>query len=305
MNNAEDRHQAGSPEIDLLYFLRPVGNFFRGVANAIAGYFRLLAHNKLTFAIIWIAVTVAGYSLRYILPKGYETEGVFISHGLPIKFCDEIITNVNKYSGGKNKTSLLSQRLAISPKAAASISSIKMEPMIDSFFVGKRDSIMGVPMAMFRIRLVTKDTGFIDEIQAGLVGLLENNEYSTKRRQSRKAALISLKDQLAIKMQTLDSVSNLVNSSIMPRGSGQGIVLGEPISPVSVYQAQLDYFRERTRIDEELAIIKNIEVLSPFFKISYSNFPRFDILLMQFFLFGLAAALLITPFIGRRPVDRK
>jgi hypothetical protein len=301
MNNAEDKNAGGSPEIDLLYFLRPIGNLFKKAGSFIAGYFQHLALNKWIVAAILLIATAAGYSLRYILPDAYETEGIFLSHSLPTRFCEEIINNMNKYASGKNKPVLLAKRLDILPQAAASIVSIRLERMADTLFVDKRDTAV----SMFRIRLILKDTAIIEDVQKGLVDLLENNEFSLKRKQAHRISLEALKADLGTKLKSLDSVKVLVNNSIVPRATGQGIILGEPINPITVYQAQVSYYRDQLRIGEELATIDNIEVLQPFFKVSTYNYPKFDSLTLQFFLWGLIAALLLTPFVGREVPKQK
>ncbi|MFN2437707.1 MAG: hypothetical protein ABR503_00810 [Chitinophagaceae bacterium] len=77
-------------------------------------------------------------------------------------------------------------------------------------------------------------------------------------------------------------------------------MLGEPVSPIKVYELQEDYYREQLDIEEELALLRNIEVLQPFFKRNSSNYPDFNKLFFYSLLIGLLLALLVTPLIGRK-----
>ena len=103
------------------------------------------------------------------------------------------------------------------------------------------------------------------------------------------------------KLQSLDSLKKIVNSSIIPRSEGKGIILGEPVDPVSVYQAEIGYFREQLSIDQALATIDNIEIIQPFLKSNQTNYPQYNRLMKIFFLASLIIAGLAVLIFGKRP----
>ena len=172
-----------------------------------------------------------------------------------------------------------------------------MSNMRDTFLIDKKDSTI----SLFKITLTLKSVQHLDTIQWGLVNYLENNEYAIKRKDAKRKALEAMKANLNHKLEGLDSLKKIVNSSIIPRSEGKGIILGEPIDPVSIYQAEMGYYREQLNIDQALATIDNIEVIQPFLKLNHTNYPRYNWLMGWFFLTSLAIALLFVLVFGRKP----
>jgi hypothetical protein len=225
----------------------------------------------------------------------YKTEGIFVSNVLPGKYCSILLKNLNKQRGEKNL--ILAQQLKINAEAAGDILSFDMSTMRDTFLIDRRDSTI----SLFKIILTLKSMQHIDSIQWSLVNYLENNEYAIKRKEAKRKALESMKANLNYKLQSLDSLKKIVNSSIIPRSEGKGIILGEPIDPVSVYQAEVAYYREQLNIDQALATIDNIEVIQSFLKLSHTNHPRYNWLMAWYFLASLGVALLAVLLFGKKP----
>jgi hypothetical protein len=229
------------------------------------------------------------------MTPAYETEGMFVTSILPAKYCSLLLKNLNKLKGTKNLP-LLAQQLKIPLDASEDIQSITMLPLRDTFTLERRDTAL----SLFSISLVLKKMDNLDTIQWGLVNYLENNEYAIKRKDAKRKALLSLKVVLNRKLESLDSLKEIVNSSIKPRSEGKGIILGEPIDPVSVYQAEMAYYKEQLVTDQALAIIDNIEVIQPFLKINQYNYPRFNTLFLYFFLSSLLIAGFSVLFFGKK-----
>ena len=290
-----NEQKQNTAEIDLYYFFKPLGTAFRKIGSLFSYAFRKVKANIVLFVIIILVITFAGYCLRYIIHPAYQTEGIFISNTLPGKYCSILLKNLNKQKGENNI--LLAQLLKINNEAADDIQSINMATMRDTFLIEKKDSTL----SLFKITLTLKSMTHLDTIQWSLINYLENNEYAVKRKEAKRKALQAMSANLNTKLQGLDSLKKIVNSSIVPRSEGKGIILGEPIDPVSVYQAEINYFREQMHINQLLATIDNIEVIQPFYKLSHTNYPRYNWLMAWFFLASLAVALFIVLLIGRRP----
>ena len=283
-------------EIDLLYFFKPLGTVFKKTGNVLNYAYRKLHANKIFFAVIVLLITVAGYSLRYVLKPAYRTQGIFVSNILPGKYCSILLENLNSLKGEKNK-SVLSNQLKVSSDVTGDIQSIDLSTMRDTFLIDRRDSTL----SLFKITLILSSVRHLDSIQWALVNYLENNEYTIKRKEAKRKALEAMKANLNYKLQSLDSLKNIVNSSIIPRSQGQGIILGEPIDPVSIYQAEVAYYREQLNIDQSLATIDNIEILQPFFKLNQTNHPGYNRIMAKYFLASLVIASLFVLAFGRRP----
>jgi len=283
-----------SAEIDLYYFFKPLFTVFKKIGKGLDLAGRKIRRNIFAFAVIVILITAAGFSLRFILAPAYRTEGIFISNILPGKYCSLLLKNLNSLKDKKNKP-VLAHQLKIGNEAAEDIQSISMSSMRDTFLIEKKDSTL----SLFKITLVLKTMQNLDTIQSALVNYLENNEYALKRKEAKRKALQAMKANLNSKLESLDSLKKIVNSSIVPRSEGKGIILGEPIDPVSVYQAEINYYREQLSIDQALATIDNIEIIQPFLKINQTNYPRYNWMAGWFFIASLIIASLIVLLFGK------
>ena len=283
-------------EIDLLYFFRPVNNAFKKATSWGVDYVRLLAHNRFLFAGILILGSLAGYCLRYAIKPSYKTNAIFTSDILPGHYCARLLHNLNELRSPGNIPAL-AKELNISEEAARQIKAIEPTALArDTFTIERRDTAM----AMFQVTLVLDDMRYITEIQKGLINYLESNEFVRKRKAEKEKSYQTQIAALELRRQSLDSLRTIVNNSIIPRSQGQGIILGEPINPVTIYQAEMAYLRERLFLEEKLATIDHVEVLQPFFKLTDRNNPDYDKLLNYAFIASFLLALIVVPIIGRR-----
>lgn len=216
-------------EIDLYYFFKPLGTALKKIGGVLGYGLRKIEANKVAFIVIALLITLSGYSLRYFIKPSYQTEGIFVSNILPGKYCSILLENLNKIKSENNL--ILARQLKINNEAAADVQSIGMSNMRDTFpidrtLIDRTDSAL----SLFRITLTLKSTRYLDTIQWGLVNYLENNDYAIKRKEARRRSLQAMKENLNSKLLGLDSLKKIVNSSIVPRSEGQGIILGEPIS---------------------------------------------------------------------------
>lgn len=293
----EQKRPNSSEEIDLLYFFRPVGNVFKRMLSFIHDYIRLVAYNRYLFAAILLIGSLAGYALRYVIKPNYKTEAILISEMLPARYCTALLDNLNELRKPANMPEL-SKILHIGIDAAYQIQGIEATASPkDTFALEKKDS----SMSAFRVTLTLSNISYLDEIEKGIVNYLENNEYVRKRKEAKIKNMLQQLADLDKKLQSLDSLRQIVTSSVFPRSQGQGIILGEPINPVSVYQAEVSYGRERLNIQERLSTIEHIEVLQPFLRVHEYNNPNYEkyvnYAFAASFLFGIA----IMPLIGRKP----
>jgi hypothetical protein len=148
----------------------------------------------------------------------------------------------------------------------------------------------------FKIYLTVNDASSIPIIEEGLKNFLENNEYSLKRKQAKRQTLEAMKNDYIQKIKGLDSLKDILNTTIVPRSNGQGVILGEPISPIELMKK---FYQGQKEIEEQLMLLQNIEILQPFLKIKASNYPDYNKIFFYSVLIGLVLALLIAPLAGR------
>lgn len=280
-----------SEEIDLAYLFRPFTQLMRRVSGRIDRHFNALKANIFLFIGILVVVSIAGYCLRYILPHRYETEGIFATRFLPAKYCEILTDDLNSHVGDP----LIGEQLHLGGEAAGDITRISLNPLTQP--LNLRDTML----QSFILHIHLKKINYLDSIQQALVGYFENNEYALKRKEDTKVALLALRQDLSRRIGSLDSLAPIVNSSVIPRSSGQGIILGQPIDPVNVYKAQDSFFRQRVMVETELANLDNVQIVQPFLRLHEPNFPKFWQLTLWAIAIGLVLAFFLTPALGRKP----
>ena len=287
----EGKQPTHSEEIDLAYFFRPVTRGLQRFSHRTARHFAALKANIFLFIGIFLLISAMGYCLRFVVPHSYETEGIFATRFLPAKYCELLTDDLNNHVGDP----LIGDQLHIGGDVADNITKILLNPLTEP--VDLRDTLL----QSFILHIHLKKMDHLDSIQRALVNYFENNEYARKKKEETTIALQALRQNIIGRIASLDSLTPIVNSSVIPRSTGQGIILGQPIDPVNVYKAQDSFFRQRVKIETELTNMDNIEIVQPFLKLNEPNYPKFWLLTLCFIAGGLVLAFFLTPALGKKP----
>jgi hypothetical protein len=285
-----------SEEIDLLSFFKPLTRGLKKINISVDKYFYQLKRNILLFASIFIIISLGGYFSKYFIHRYYKISAVFVSYNLPANFCSEMLTDLQPLISSGLNMDLLKEQLHIDNNSAKSIKSISTYPLDSLLLLDKRDTTG----AAFKITLELSDDNDILQIQNGLKSYLENNEFSLKRKEAKRRTLEAIRTDLLGRITDLDSLKFLLSKSVIPQSNGQGIILGQPVSPIQAYQVQQDYYKQEKEIEEKLTLLQNIEIVQPFLKINSPNYPNFQKYFLISMIIGLILALLLTPFFGKR-----
>jgi hypothetical protein len=207
-----------------------------------------------------------------------------------------MVNNLQALTESPKNATVLAEQLKIPVSSASSIQSLSTETMNSFSDLNNRDTTASA----FKIFLTVDDANNIPIIQEGLRMFLENNQFSIKRREAKRQTLEAMRNNFIEQIKGLDTLKNILNSSVIPQVHGQGIILGEPISPIEAYQVMQKFYSQQKEVEEQLALLKNIEVLQPFQRIKKSNYPNYNLILLYSLLIGFGMALILTPFVGKR-----
>ncbi|RYF98062.1 MAG: hypothetical protein EOO02_19690 [Chitinophagaceae bacterium] len=271
-------------EIDLFHFLRPV-------TRPVGNYLNLLYARRILFITIFIICSIAAFLCKGLIPRSYSVTGVFVSNILPGSYIDKVTGSLNSMLTSGRNSEILAPRMRISPAMISEIQAVKLIDHIDSFNVTKRDSLS----TMFQLEVRVTSTNNIDSIQKGILGFLENDSFALKIGATRAVTMAALYEDFQKKISSLDTVKKIVNSSIIPRGSGNGIIYGEPLNPVDIYDAETKYYRELLQLREQMSFLNGIQIMQPLLKRNDYNYPDLKFFPVYAVLFGLVMALLIVP----------
>lgn len=281
-----EQNKSSTEEIDLIFY-------FNRLKHYVLYYFRRLQRNRRLFLTIFFSIALLGLAMRFIIPKKYFTEALIISHNIPADFV--MINYLQSLASDKNAF-LLSKELGIpikSAKGVAQISAVRM----DSIFRFSQSDQTG---AIIKINLAIKNIDIIPKVQDGIVHYLKTNEYSVKQRLTRERMLESLRNELIRKNKSLDSLSGTESNSIISRSTENGLILEKAVNPVNVNQLQLEYYKQQLEIENDLDMLKNIEVVQPFLTNEIDSYPSYRWIFAYFVLAGLLLAFVLTPLIGKK-----
>jgi hypothetical protein len=283
-------------EIDLLYFFNPLFRGLKKMGRAFYQYLLKLKRNFLLFITVVFVIAALGYGLRYVLPKSYKTNAIFVSYNLPASWCAELVNSLHSLIGNGGKAKALSEQLKISLPAASAIRSISADSLKN---LNELDTIYSTASA-FEVNILVRKEEALPEIQKGLQTYLESNPFSLKRKEARQKKLEDLRNDLVMRISSLDSLKEVLSKNIVSSTGKQGVILGVPVSPIEAYKVQREYYLQLKDIEEKLALLQNIDVVQPFVLADVPNYPDFRKIFLYAVLIGLLAALLLTPFLGRR-----
>jgi hypothetical protein len=257
----EDKQQE---DLDMLYVLKSIkkgiANFFNGIA-----WLLQFSYKKAKGLIIFMTVSTLVCFGIYTLQTPYYNSELIISHTrFENDFCSAMIDNLNSYIGGTSNNSEIAEKLSLSETEALAIRSLKYSPANEELAKKYADSLF--IFLPFKVEAEVYDNNVLDNLQKGIMNYLETNEYALKRREIDKQSLVKTEAKIKSEIVEIDSLKQLINQSIVPRGSGNGIILGEPIDPVNVYRRGFELYEKQLVLNKKQELNNSFEVIVGFIK---------------------------------------
>jgi hypothetical protein len=281
-----------------------INKLFGGIIGVSTRTYSLIeiAFKKPLAVLSFIMICMGGMFLLYKISKPvFKTDIVVYSNYFNNDYCAELIGDLDKLAE-ENNAPMLAQRLKVSLEHAENIKSISYHNFNPKFKKIFKDSIaQGVP---FRIEVMVLNNEILDYLEQGLINYLDNNEYALVRRKITERNLLELKSKIGNEQVKLDSLKLIIAESIIPRGSGNGIIYGEPLNPVEIYKETINLFEKELQIYKDLTLLKNVEIIKGFTKFNYPYRPKLWINLMIGFFGGLILGIAFAYFLIKREQGR-
>ncbi|MEJ7736762.1 MAG: hypothetical protein WKF97_04980 [Chitinophagaceae bacterium] len=281
-----EQNKSSAEEIDLIYYFNMLKH------NALK-YIRVLQRNSRLFLSIFFIIALLGVAMRFIVPKKYFTDALIISNNVPADF---VMVNYLQSLASDKNAGALAKELGIPPKSAKSVTHISAMRMDSVFRFSEKDP----KGSIIKINLVIRDIDLIQKVQDGIMHYLKTNEYSSKKRLAKQRMLESLKNELIRRSRSLDSLKVTESNSLVTRSTENGVIVEKAVNPLNINQLQLDYYKQRLEIEEELDMLKNIEIVQPFLKNEMYSYPSYRLIFAYFLLGALILALVLTPLMGKK-----
>ena len=261
-----------SEELDLWGFLKKIVHAFVAIGKGISFMTKVTMERFMLFFCISLVGAGLGLGVYFMMKPVYITHIIIKSKFLNNDYCSQLINTLDDLADHKENAPILAEKLGISTKLAEQVKSIQFRNFSDKFEKLYKDSV--AIDAPFKVEVKVHDTSVLDSLQKGIVAYLENNEFALKIKTVKVQNLELLKAKIKSELISLDTVKLLVNNSITPRATGNGIILGEPIDPVTVYQKAIEMYRNELNIQEAITLINNVELVENFTKFIKPSWPK-------------------------------
>jgi len=215
-----------------------IGNRIVYSFKIVEKYFFLIA----TITAIFIGLSVVNY---FTATPTYHSTAIFTSNLLSNHYSESFINELRWLAKEKDYNEL-SRLLQMNLEDVKKIKKVEYE----GFTASSKDTIIGTP---FKINVLIKDNSILDTLQYKIHNYLENNPYAIKRRQAKKATLIDFAAVVHKEIIELDSIKRVVS-----------LKSGFTSSSLASYSKILTMCNERLRAMEQLALLKNYDVLQEF-----------------------------------------
>lgn len=227
------------------------------------------------FRIFVITITIGtgiGFGIYFLIKPVYITYLTLVSYRLSNDHCAQLIGTLHELADDEENAPVLGKLLNLTTEEAEQINAIEYRNLNEKMEKIYGDSVLkNLP---FTVRVEVHDTSILDKLQTGIVNYIENNEYGVKRKKLALENLELMRAEVRRNLKQLDSLKETVEQSIIPRGTGTGIIFGEPIDPINVYNKAIDMYRGELKIREEIALLSNIEVMENFTKFVKPDWPK-------------------------------
>ncbi len=245
-----------SEEIDLT-------SVFKSIKKGFLNLFRFVRELRLFFiknikTLIAFIIVGVGISIGvFYLKKPVYISELMMSHSrLNNGQCSDLINGLTVIP---HNDTILANKLGIDLKMAKQVKGISYKSIVKE---SDNDSLLKV--SNFKIEVKVFDRRILDSLQKRILNFLESNEYATKRKQISKEYLDLYEEKIKTEIISVDSLKRIVNKSILPRSMGNGIILGESIDPVKVYQEGMNLYKSQLNIEEQRELNNSFEVIIGF-----------------------------------------
>jgi hypothetical protein len=249
-------------DVDLIYVLRSLKN---GIFNVYKSIINLIHFSikKIVTLLIFITICLSlALSFHYVQTPLYISE-VCISHiRFTNDYCEVMISSLDSYITESNNNSKLAEKLGIELKQAKLIQKITYLPL--SLNIATKYSDSTHVLLPFKVEVQVKNNSVLPDLQKGLLNYLENNNYVSQLKEIDRQTLLQTEARLNQEIQNLDSLKRILDKSLIPQTTGNGIILGEPINPVIVYDIALKLYEKKLQVIEKQKLNDSFQVMVDF-----------------------------------------
>lgn len=280
-------------DLDVVYVLGAAKRGVKGLATSISGLFTFTIRNF--FILLLFALGGAGLAFGlYQLKTPYYESDFTVSHiRFENDYCAEMVKNLNASINHQENNATLAEKLKIDPSMAAQIKHISSRPLNEHMAKVYADSL--AIFLPFKVEVEVYDNRILPTLQNSIMDYFENNEYAVTLKELDKKSLDYIEKRVKDEIVEIDSLKKIVTKSIMPRATGNGIILGEAMEPVDIYKHGIESYEKLVEVNKKQALNKSFQLMVGYTtNNAEAGLPKWAYLLLGMFVGYIAGVVVLS-----------
>jgi hypothetical protein len=257
----EDKRQEDQ---DMMYVLQMIKKLFLNIFKSIAWVFEVSLKHIL-FLLLFVLICVgAGVGIYFMQTPYYKSEMFISNKRLQNEYCAGMIYSLsqNLDEGGSNASVSLAKTLKMDVSEAKKLKSIQYLDANKN--IAKKYEDSAAVYLPFKVEVEVYDNSVLPRLQTSILNYLESNEYAQKLKEIESQSIAKTEVRILEEIKEIDSLKRIVNSSILPRGTGNGVIVGEPVNPVSIYDKAMKSYQQLMDLNKQKNLNNSFEVIVGF-----------------------------------------
>lgn len=274
---------------DFVYVLRQLKSGIRSSFDACLRLIRFSFQNFVKVGAVIVLFVALGLGLYYS-KSAYYTSSMTVSHvRVNNDYCKELVNSLGTLIDGKTNAELATQ-LQISEESAAQIGKIEYADLNEA--LAKRFLDSNNVILPFKVCIDVFEKSILDTLQIHVINYLESNVMAKRLKDIDITVMQSMEQRYSRELRQVDSLKTKVAESLIPRGTGAGLIYGEPVDPVGIYRSSLELFDRKMQLEKKIALSNSFELAVPFNKSAKRADSGLLFYLVTFFGIGYMFALI-------------
>jgi hypothetical protein len=291
--NSENKLPPNPDEIDFGPIINWFATFFKKLKLRFTSWLNIILKKGAKIILISIVSATLAVALSYAINPFYRSESIFLARNIESELHFTMIAHLEELLLEENHEEVASV-LGISVENTKKIHSLEYEMNKKEI----RDSTK--KEKLFKIAAEVYNNDVLDTLENSLLNYLSSIPTVKRNVNLQKQKLEQLIRKLEKEIISLDSVSEIVSNSIVPRSNGTGLIYGEPINPVEVHQEKIRLFERKLEYEISLSKLDSVELVNGFTHYKKPAFPKKT----SFAIFGFLSALILAVIYYSRRKDQ-
>jgi len=265
-----NRPNPSDDEFDIEILAQKTYSVFRKTLRKLLFPVRVLIARPLRLLVFVSCGILLATILFYTLPKRYVSDFIIKPSNKGDLYFVDLIMDLGQLVYNKDHAAL-SQQLNLDEHTCSKLSRISVELIRKSKGADTADAAI--------IYILSSDYTIFDTVQNSILRYLENDPYYGKMKKLRELDIADMQVKIAKNMEEIENLKKVVTQNMEPRASG-GFVYGEPLNPVTVYEADLSLFRQQLGLRWQSNYASNFGLIKKCLTTTRPSWPKLPVLII-------------------------